>query len=921
MFKTPLTEASLKMLSVEINPAQARSDAWNSLRETADRLETKHKRGMDDAELESYVSTQLETLMPYERYWVFPGMDGIARLKQYLDKRDFELLAEEIRTTTRLLSEHGDRACLLADLDRPGGIDEQTLRGSKLHYFTVLVVYEMSEEEEEELKRTLRRLQKDTEDFAYELLVLSNMEDALVATLSNYDIQACFICHDFPLKSEEGPDVFGDFMDEYEQEEIEGSDMVARGLVLAEWLKYLRPHLNLYLITDESLADMQEPTHLLFDRVFYGWDNSPDFHMTILAGVRERYKTPFFDALKNYALEPVGNFHALPIARGNSILNSRWIQDMAEFYGLNIFLAETSSTTGGLDSLLAPTGTILEAQEKAAETWGSQHTYFATNGTSTSNKIVVQALTQPGDIVLIDRNCHKSHHYGLVLGGAHPLYLDAYPLEPYAFFGAVPLRTIKKHLLELKMMDRLDKVKMLLLTNCTFDGITYNPQQVMEEILAIKPDICFLWDEAWYSFATFNPISRCRTAMYSARALQERYAGDAYREEYLAYRKKMDELDPDDDATWLDNRLMPDPDKVRIRVYATQSTHKSMSALRQGSMIHVYDQDFARKSEDAFNEAVLTHTTTSPNYQIIASLDLARRQADLEGFGMTSVVYQMAVVMRERIENDPLLRKYFRVLEPEELIPADYRQSGLASYIDPAIQSTEEVYRAWEGDEFVLDPTRITLYLANTGYNGNEFKEDILMDRYGIQVNKTSINSVLFIFTIGVTWSSVSYLLDVLKQIATDIEGQKNGMSKAEQTIFENRVKALSADLPPLPSFSYFHPYFRPHPGSPEGDMRDAYFLAYEEENREYIKLEEAIEVVRNGRELVSTNFVVPYPPGFPIFVPGQVIDEEILDFMQKLDVKEIHGYRAELGLSVFTDEALERYAQEAGREHHISDG
>ena len=195
------------------------------------------------------------------------------------------------------------------------------------------------------------------------------------------------------------------------------------------------------------------------------------------------------------------------------------------------------------------------------------------------------------------------------------------------------------------------------------------------------------------------------------------------------------------------------------------------------------------------------------------------------------------------------------------------------------------------------------------------------MDRYGIQVNKTSINSVLFIFTIGVTWSSVSYLLDVLKQIATDIELQQDGMSKAERTLFENRVDALSADLPPLPSFSYFHPYFRPHPGSPEGDMRGAYFLAYEEENREYIKLEEAMEVVKNGRELVSTSFVVPYPPGFPIFVPGQVINEEILDFMQKLDVKEIHGYRAELGLSVFTDEALEEYAKGAGREHHISGG
>lgn len=113
-------------------------------------------------------------------------------------------------------------------------------------------------------------------------------------------------------------------------------------------------------------------------------------------------------------------------------------------------MAETSSTSGGLDSLLDPHGTIREAMNKAAKTWNADHTYFVTNGTSTANKIVVQALTRPGDIVLIDRNCHKSHHYGLVLAGAYPMYLDAYPLAPYAIYGAVELQTIKRALLDLE---------------------------------------------------------------------------------------------------------------------------------------------------------------------------------------------------------------------------------------------------------------------------------------------------------------------------------------------------------------------------------------------------------------------------------------------------------------------------------------
>ena len=193
---------------------------------------------------------------------------------------------------------------------------------------------------------------------------------------------------------------------------------------------------------------------------------------------------------------------------------------MGEFYGRNIFMAETSSTSGGLDSLLDPHGTLRQAMDKAADTWCAEHTYFVTNGTSTANKIVVQSLVRPGDIVLIDRNCHKSHHYGLVLAGASPLYLDAYPLEPFAIYGAVSLRTIKQALLDLEAAGQLHRVRMLLLTNCTFDGIVYNPRRVMEEVLAIKPDICFLWDEAWYAFATAVPWSRQRTAMIAADRLE-----------------------------------------------------------------------------------------------------------------------------------------------------------------------------------------------------------------------------------------------------------------------------------------------------------------------------------------------------------------------------------------------------------------
>jgi arginine decarboxylase len=282
-------------------------------------------------------------------------------------------------------------------------------------------------------------------------------------------------------------------------------------------------------MTEIAVEEMAGKLSHHFRRVFHALEGSLELHLSILAGVAARYRAPFFEALREYSQRPTGVFHALPISQGKSIVNSHWIRDMVDFYGLDIFLAETSVTGGGLDSLLDPTGPLREAQQLAAHTFGSRQTYFATNGTSTANKIVAQALLAPGDIVLVDRNCHQSHHYGLMLAGAHVTYLDAYPLNEFAMYGAVPVREIKAKLLALRAAGKLDRVKMLMLTNCTFDGIVYDVTRVMEECLAIKPDLVFLWDEAWWAFARFHPVYRPRTAMRAARSLAEKLRSEDYR--------------------------------------------------------------------------------------------------------------------------------------------------------------------------------------------------------------------------------------------------------------------------------------------------------------------------------------------------------------------------------------------------------
>jgi arginine decarboxylase len=592
----------------------------------------------------------------------------------------------------------------------------------------------------------------------------------------------------------------------------------------------------------------------------------------------------------------------MPISRGKSITRSHWIQDMGAFYGPNIFLAETSATSGGLDSLLEPHGPIKKAQEYASRAFGSKQTFFATNGTSTCNKIVVQALVRPGDIVLVDRDCHKSHHYGMVLAGASVVYMDSYPLHEYSMYGAVPLREIKHKLLELKAAGKLDKVRMVLLTNCTFDGLVYNVERVMEECLAIKKDLVFLWDEAWFAFARFGPTYRQRTAMSVANTLRARLRDPSAT---AAWEKQQDVLKGADQDTILDTRLVPPPD-ARVRVYATQSTHKTLTSLRQGSMIHVNDMDFKGEVEQAFHEAYMTHTSTSPNYQIIASLDVGRRQVELEGFEFVQRQVESAMAIRRAVATHPLLQKYFRVLTPSDMIPEQYRESGITAYYD-AHDGWSDKWEIWAMDEFVLDPTRVTLAVGGTGWDGDTFKTKILMDKYGIQINKTSRNSVLFMTNIGTTRSSVAYLIEVLVEVARELDDLLDDASKMERRSFEKRVANLIEHVPPLPDFSRFHDAFRAEGDTPEGDIRSAFFMAYNEDNCDYLDPDDALMArLEAGEELVSASFIIPYPPGFPILVPGQVISPEILSFMRALDVSQIHGYRPDLGLRVFTTTALQ---------------
>ena len=241
------------------------------------------------------------------------------------------------------------------------------------------------------------------------------------------------------------------------------------------------------------------------------------------------------------------------------------------------------------------------------------------------------------------------------------------------------------------------------------------------------------------------------------------------------------------------------------------------------------------------------------------------------------------------------------------MVPAQYRQSGFTDYLAPGM-NWANVLKSLDDDEFCLDPTRMTLVCGTAGFDGTQFK-GILANEYNIQVNKTSRNSVLFQSNINNTRSDVAHLIRVLAEIAGEVDrGLVQGGANAKKT-FEARVKSLMTDVPDLPNFSHFHDSFRGDAGTKtnEGDIRSGFYSAYDAAGCEYIRLvdPEIDRRLKDGPDLVSASFVIPYPPGFPIMVPGQVITQETIDFMRKLDVKEIHGYDAKEGLKLVRAEAL----------------
>ena len=545
--------------------------------------------------------------------------------------------------------------------------------------------------------------------------------------------------------------------------------------MINEFLK-IRYDINIFLYTNERNAQKVLNGENLNGYFYKGDRDFDDIAVKIKAEfINSKFRAPFFEKLVEYSKKASDAWHTPGHASGYSVKNSPWMSDYFNFFGQNLFTSDISVSVPMLDSLLHPRGVIKDAQELAARAFSARRTFFSTNGTSTSNKILLQTLIKPGESVILDRNCHKSVHYGIIISGAEPIYLMPSVNNKYGIFGPVP----KARIIETidKAIEMGKKVKVLFLTNCTYDGLIYDIADIVKE--AHKRGIKVIVDEAWFGYARFH---------------------------YEFYPCAM--------AAGAD--------------YATQSTHKTMSAFSQASMIHVNDPDF-EQIEDFFMENLNMHTSTSPQYPMIASLDAARKQMALEGFTLLSRSLEMSESLTKAVNS----LKKFRVLELKDLI-------------------SDEI----KNDRVRLDKTKLTIDVSQTGMTAREI-EHILSNKYNIQIEKTTFNTISVLITIGATQSKINRLYFALENIE---KNSGNSLAQTKGKILNHFKLTLS----PM--------RFRP---------RYAFFYCTGEKI-----------MLKDAKERVSTAMIVPYPPGIPLLVPGQLITAEIieiLDFYRDYGV-EIHG-------------------------------
>ncbi len=583
----------------------------------------------------------------------------------------------------------------------------------------------------------------------------------------------------------------------------------------------------------------------------------------------------FFGMLVKYTQEYKYAWHTPGHMGGEGFLRSPAGVIFHKFFGENTLRSDLSISVPELGSLLDHSGVTGDAEKNSAKVFGADMTYYILNGTSNVNQVIWRSQVLPGDIAFVDRNCHKSLNYAMVITGATPIYMIP-RRNKRGIIGPVRLsefspETIKNKIRNSSLVPDKKKEetpKMSALTNSTYDGVCYNVIQIKKELARSVKNLHF--DEAWYAYARFHPMYNNHFGM------------------------------ADDDLN-----------KEHPPVFCSQSTHKLLTAFSQASMLHIKNGSKEKINPDMFNESYMMHGSTSPQYSMIASLDVATKMMNDNGMVMMNDIIVEAIQLRKKMVSilKDLKEKngqdwFFGMWQPEvvmingrkenfEDVPAEILAGEQAVWV----MSKDNPWHGFldiEDDYAMLDPIKLTITtpgINDKGEMGDEgipasLVSDFLIDK-GIVCEKTDYYSFLLLNSLGTTRGKQGTLLAELFKFK-----QLYDRNAPLSEVFPEMVKAWPEHYEGVGIKDHanaIHNYYKEH--KILDSMQEAFQVipdqaiipadAYHEVvkgNVEYVELDDMM-----GR--IPAVMMVPYPPGIPVMMGGEFMNEKakpIFEYLKK---------------------------------------
>lgn len=696
--------------------------------------------------------------------------------------------------------------------------------------------------------RMARALAEELRARNIEVIEADNADDGRAIVMSDSAINAVLIDWDLPAD--------------------DTTNHPASTLVLA--IRKHRDDLPIFLCSNRNTAGHIDPVLISeFDDFIWLLEDSPQFISGRIEAAIGRYcqklLPPMFDALVKFGQTHEYSWHTPGHNGGVAFMKHPAGRFFIDYFGENLMRSDLSISVGELGSLLDHSGPIGQGEKYAARVFGADRTYYVTNGSSTSNRVIMMASVTRGQIALIDRNCHKSAEHAITLSGGIPSYLIPArnalgiigPIMPDKLSPEAIAQSIDTNPLTKNTADK--QPKHVILTNSTYDGICYNVSE-LEKLLGQSCDHLH-FDEAWYGYARFHPMYAGRYAMHN------------------------------------EPRSPNAP-----TVFSTQSTHKLLAALSQASYIHVRD---GRRpiSHARFNESFMMHASTSPNYAIIASNDVAAAMMDgNNGLALMTECITEAVAFRQMLSKFHADHQakgdwFFNGWQPENLHTID-----AAELINSNRHWLLEANAAWHGfgnipaNWAMLDPIKVSILMPGLSAEGQFADTGIpacIVTRYlsqnGIQVEKTTDFTILFLFSLGITKGKWGTLISELGNFKRDYDRNtpleqvlpelvSNYPHRYSDMGLQDLCTEMFQSMRTLKTTANMAAGF----GSlPQPDLSPT--EAYEKLVNNDV---ESVTLDNIANRTVATG-IVPYPPGIPILMPGEntgAADGPILGYLKALE-------------------------------------